>query len=101
MIGTAKCSKCKISIRFIKTSKGKSMPVDDETVVVQIGTGKDIFITPSGKIIKGSSVFKGDYIDNHVVDKGFTIAYIPHWGSCTALKRNTQTSDNNQQISMF
>lgn len=46
------CKKCKAKIRWLKTKKGKWMPVDTDLITI---------ITMEGETIKG---------------------YIPHWASC-------------------
>lgn len=48
-----KCRKCNTDIKFIKTEKGKNMPVDSRLVTI---------VTEDGKVVKG---------------------YIPHWATCS------------------
>ena len=74
----AMCRGCGAQIEWIKTTAGKSMPVDPEPVFVVTGEGKYHFVTDAGEVITGRKARP---------DEGGTsqeVAFVPHWATCPA-----------------
>ena len=55
-----KCRGCGAEIIFIKTEKGKSMPVDPEAVYFIPGGGPNTYVMPDGSIQRGREPENGD-----------------------------------------
>lgn len=75
----ARCRACGAPIAFVKTPKGRFVPVDLEPVlVVRRGSGQDTVITDKGEIIRG---FRVD--EQPDPEYGAHQGRIPHWAMCT------------------
>jgi len=71
---TTPCRGCGKEIAFIKTVKGKSMPVDPESVYYIPGGGPNTYVTIDGEIDHGR--------EPHYADKETKIGYISHFATC-------------------
>ena len=71
----AKCKACGKEILFIKTFKGKSLPVDPDRVPYKLGSGGGTVVTPNGEVIRGV----GEPFGPEPADG---LGYIPHWATC-------------------
>lgn len=66
------CKMCRAPIRFIRTVKGKFIPVEAEPHAVQEANPKHRLVLPNGQMIR--AVKAGDW------------GYEPHWGYCPYAK---------------
>lgn len=66
----ATCKSCGAPIRFVKTPKGKWMPVDPQRVTTEDIDG-DTIVTDDGEILKGK-------------EAASTVGYVPHWLTCVS-----------------
>ena len=72
---TMPCRGCGKEIMFIKTEKGKTMPVDPEMVYfIPDDRGSDTYIEPGGKLVRGREV--------NLADKSSSIGYTSHFATC-------------------
>lgn len=72
---TQKCRACGAPIMFLKTAKGKTMPVDEGAVFFKAHPdGKELFILGDGSTMRG----------NQVSDRaeGDQFGYISHFATC-------------------
>ena len=72
---TQKCRACGAPIIFLKTAKGKTMPVDEGAVFFKAHPdGKELFILGDGSTMRG----------NQVSDRaeGDQFGYISHFATC-------------------
>ena len=70
-----KCRGCGAQIMFIKTAKGKTMPVDTNSVMfVPDLNGKNLYVRPDGDVLRGCEAREEDK-DKH-------IGYISHFATC-------------------
>lgn len=72
-----KCRACGATIMFLKTAKGKTMPVDEGAVFFKAHPdGKELFILGDGSTMRG----------NQVSDRaeGDQFGYISHFATCPA-----------------
>lgn len=72
-----KCRACGATIMFLKTAKGKTMPVDESAVFFKAHPdGKELFILGDGTTMRG----------NRVTDRaeGDRFGYISHFATCPA-----------------
>lgn len=74
---TTACRGCGAVIGFIKTAAGKTMPVDIKPVLFTRG-GPEVFVTPSGEVIHGTSLRYGQ------ADPDELIGYTSHFATCPA-----------------
>lgn len=77
MIGnlrTSPCRGCGKEIAFIKTEKGKTMPVNPEEVCFIPGGGPNTYVLPGGRVVRGSEARNSD--ENTVM------GYISHFATC-------------------
>jgi hypothetical protein len=66
----ANCRSCGAIIKFIKTKKGKWMPVDPELLTAEDVELGDVIVTDSGEVTK-------------VTEKtGIALGYISHFATC-------------------
>lgn len=73
---TVECRACGKPIMFLKTKKGKSMPVDAESLYfVPDLNGENMYVLPDGDVIRGCAA-KDEDPDRH-------IGYISHFATCT------------------
>jgi len=75
---TAPCRGCGKEIAFIKTEKGKSMPVNPQAVYFIPAGGPNTYIMIDGKIQRGR---EPDWTDEGKVEQ---IGYISHFATCPA-----------------
>ena len=69
----ARCRGCGAEIAFIKTVKGKTMPVDPESVYFTPSGGPETFVTMSGDVVRGARR-----------KNGAVIGFISHFATCPA-----------------
>ena len=74
----AKCRGCGKEIAFIKTEKGKTMPVDPEPVWVKQSAGGRPFIRKDGGYVYG--YIAGDAEDDP--DSNLIQAHVSHFATC-------------------
>lgn len=73
---TTPCRGCGKQIAFIKTTKGKSIPVNPETVYFMPSGGPNTYVMADGTVKRGR---EPDW-----ADKGAWIGYISHFATCPA-----------------
>lgn len=76
---TSLCRGCQKEIAFIKTKKGKTMPVDPEEVRVKPIAGGYPYIKADGEYVFGT--IAGDADDDP--DTNTIRAYVSHFATCT------------------
>ena len=74
---TAPCRGCGKEIAFIKTEKGKTMPVDPEPMYFIPGGGPNTYVMLDGSIQRGRETEQGDR------EKAW-IGYRSHFANCPA-----------------
>ena len=67
----ATCRACGEPIEFIKTRKGKRMPVDPEIETLPLAPGITV-VTAEGDVLRGSSATQNTK----------ATGYTPHWDTC-------------------
>ena len=72
---TALCRGCGKEIAFIKTVKGKTMPVNPESVYFIPAGGPNTYVMEDGTIKRGR--------EPAFADKNTQIGYISHFATCT------------------
>lgn len=72
------CKGCGAPLEWIKTTAGRSMPVDPAPVFVIEGPGPDCFITDEGEVIRGRAARPEE--ESH----DLPVAFVPHWKTCPA-----------------
>lgn len=72
------CKGCGAHIDWIHTKAGKTMPVDEEPVMVIEGEGRDVFVTDEGDTITGRRALP------HEESRELPVAFVPHWATCPA-----------------
>lgn len=77
------CRGCGKEIAFIKTEKGKTMPVDPEPVWVKQEKGGKPFIQVDGNYVYGW--IAGDAEDDP--DSNLIAAYVSHFATCEQAER--------------
>lgn len=82
---TAPCRGCGKEIAFIKTVKGKTMPVDPEPVWVSQCAGGSPYLRPDGTYVTGRIV--GDAYDTEDPDTNLIEAYVSHFATCPEANR--------------
>ena len=73
-----KCRGCGRDIAFIKTTKGKSMPVNPESVYFIPAGGPNTYVMIDGSVKRGR--------EPHYGDGQSAIGYISHFATCPAAK---------------
>lgn len=73
------CRGCRAMIGFIKTEKGKTMPVDPEEIYFVPGDGPDTYVMPDGRIRRGRETGCNDL-------EG-VIGYRSHFATCPVSAR--------------
>ena len=73
----APCRGCGKEIAFIKTEKGKTMPVDPEPRCFIPGGGPNTYVMEDGSICRGRSPDYGER-------DGSRFGYISHFATCPA-----------------
>ena len=71
---TTKCRACQQEIAFIKTVKGKSMPVNPEPVYFVPAGGPNTYVMITGEVERGR--------EPAYADKDTRIGYISHFATC-------------------
>ena len=71
------CKYCGARIDWIRTKKGRFMPVEYMPVMVMPGRGTETFVTDEGEVFQGKQTLPC------AVGGGNVAAYIPHWGRCS------------------
>ena len=71
---TSECRGCGRQIAFIKTVKGKTMPVNPDGVYFTPAGGPNNYVTLDGEVIRGR--------DPEPDDKNTMIGYISHFATC-------------------
>lgn len=74
------CRGCGATIKWVKMSSGKAMPVDlpmAETLLTPMGAGpRQAVVTPDGVMVTGFSA-------DRIIPGAFSVSgYRPHWASC-------------------
>lgn len=72
------CRGCGADIAFIKTTKGKPMPVNPESVYFVPAGGPNTYVMIDGSVQRGRKPGTGD--------KETRIGYISHFATCPAAK---------------
>lgn len=67
------CKSCGAEIKWIKTKAGKNMPVDAQKHIIIKGEGKDVLVTESGEIVRGTLTD---------AEHGNCTGYISHFATC-------------------
>lgn len=80
---TTRCRGCGAEIAFIKTEKGKSMPVDPEAVYFIPDCGCSVFVMADGSTRRGR-VADEEEKATEGVPGGPEIGYRSHFSSCPA-----------------
>ena len=75
---TTKCRGCGAEICFIKTVKGKSMPVDPEAMYFIPGGGPNTYVMINGEIQRGSEA------GGNAKEEKAWIGYRSHFTNCPA-----------------
>lgn len=78
------CKYCGARIDWIRTPKGKYMPVEYMPVMVMPDRGEETFVTDEGEVIRGKQTLPG------AVGGGNIAAYIPHWAGCSGRKKGAK-----------
>lgn len=73
----AACRGCGAEIAFIKTVKGKTMPVDPIPHTFVPAGGPNTYVMTDGSISRGREMERGE-------KEGTQIGYISHFASCPA-----------------
>lgn len=76
---TSTCRGCGQEIIFIKTTKGKTVPVNPDGVYFMPAGGPKTYVTIDGEVIRGRDPIFGD--------KGTMIGYISHFATCPEANR--------------
>lgn len=88
--GTMLCSRCGKTILFIQMPSGKNMPVDARPVrYIPNPEGSVYLYERNGKRVRG------DLTALESIDA--PTAYLPHWGSCKALKDRPKKDEHWQR----
>lgn len=72
------CKGCGARIDWIRTRTGKTMPVDEEPIMVIEGEGRDLFVTDEGDTITGRRATPQEE------RRELPVAFVPHWATCPA-----------------
>lgn len=78
------CKYCGARIEWIRTLKGKYMPVEYMPVMVMPDCGEETFVTDEGEVICGKRTLPS------AVGGGNIAAYIPHWGVCSSRRKGAK-----------
>ena len=76
------CRGCGVSIEWIRTTAGRSMPVDPEPVfIVEEDGGRERFITDEGEVVAGRRALPEEE------GPACAVGFVPHWKTCQAADR--------------
>lgn len=78
------CKYCGARIDWLRTPKGKNMPVEYMPVMVMPDRGTEVFVTDEGEVIRGKRTLPG------AAGGGNIAAYVPHWAGCSARKKGAE-----------
>ena len=71
-----------ISIEWIRTTAGRSMPIDPEPVfIVEEDGGRERFITDEGEVVAGRRALPEEE------GPACAVGFVPHWKTCPAADR--------------
>lgn len=71
------CRGCGASIEWIRTTAGRSMPVDPEPVfIVEEDGGRERFITDEGEVVAGRRALPEEE------GPACAVGFVPHWKTC-------------------
>lgn len=73
---TSACWGCGKPIGFLKTVKGKTMPVDPEPMYFVAAGGPNTYVTEDGSVVRGREPGPGE--------SGVRIGYRSHFATCPA-----------------
>lgn len=78
------CKGCGAHIEYVKTPKGRSVPVDPEYVMIDTGAKKPdtIIITNKGEYVKGREIARGDSIVGSIPGGCYAIGRVAHFATC-------------------
>jgi len=78
------CKGCGVYIEFVKTPRGKSVPVDPEYVMVDTSAKKadTVIITNTGEWVKGKEIARGDSIADSIPGGCYAIGRVAHFATC-------------------
>jgi len=75
---TTPCRACGRPITFIRTPRGRYLPVDpDPVLTVRRGPGQVTIVTPRGEVIRGYETQEPPDPET-----GAHAGYVPHWQTC-------------------
>ena len=74
------CRACGAEILFIKTQKGKTMPVDAKSKWISTDPEGIPFVLADGSVVKAKEVQCADY--NEAAKAGYQIGYVSHFATC-------------------
>lgn len=81
----AKCKGCGQQIEWIKTTEGRSMPVNPDYIEIDpAGIHHDAIVTDEGKVVKGCRVNETDSLFQ---TEGKVRGRVPHWATCPQASR--------------
>lgn len=91
---TTKCRSCGAEIGFIKTQKGKTMPVDAASVWITTDPEGIPFVLADGSVVKAKQV-EGPVNYSTAQESGYQIGYVSHFATCpdAALHRKPRKSE--------
>ena len=78
------CRACGARILWLKTTKGKNMPVDPGVIRFHAAGGPETFVTVDGKVERGQRKTDGDQW-----------GYISHFATCPEADRMRKRKDGN------
>ena len=85
----AKCKSCKGNINWIKTPRGKHMPVNQGAVQIrppQVDQDVVKIVTRDGEIVEGTPILDGDVTAYKRLGENVQTGFIPHWSNCPFAK---------------
>lgn len=77
-----KCRACGARILWLKTTKGKNMPVDPGVIRFHVAGGPETFVTVNGKVERGQRATAGNQW-----------GYISHFATCPQADRFRKKND--------
>lgn len=89
---TTKCRGCGAEIAFIKTVKGKSIPVDPEAIEFIPDNGYSVFVMPDGSVKRG--IAQEDAENRAEVQ----IGYRSHFSTCPEAKRFSHRKNKSERV---
>ena len=79
---TVPCRGCGAEIGFIKTQKGKTMPVDAKSKWIVTDPAGIPFVLADGSVVNAKEVECAD--DEDAAKAGYQIGYVSHFATCPA-----------------